>query len=87
MYLSGLIYTVTTGFLQIKPKFLEKDRAGWNVALGSDQGGNIDGSPVFRKRGFDESGVMRESDYRLGRRRATTVSAAAPPDQIGRAHV
>ena len=45
---------------------IEKDRAGWDVALGSDQGGNIDGSPVFRKRGFDESGAMRESDYRLG---------------------
>ena len=45
---------------------IEKDRAGWDVALGSDQGGNIDGSPVFRKRGFDESGAMREGDYRLG---------------------
>ncbi|MDO4704501.1 InlB B-repeat-containing protein [Tannerella sp.] len=45
---------------------IEKDRAGWDVALGADQGGNVDGSPVFRRRGFDEDGSMREGDYRLG---------------------
>lgn len=45
---------------------IEKDRAGWDVALGADHGGNVDGSPVFRRRGFDEDGSMRQGDYRLG---------------------
>ena len=45
---------------------IEKDRAGWDVALGADNGGNVDGNPVFRRRGFDEDGNMRQGDYRLG---------------------
>lgn len=45
---------------------IERDRAGWDVALGADHGGNVNGSPVFRRRGFDEDGTMRQGDYRLG---------------------
>ena len=45
---------------------IEKDRAGWDVALGADKGGNVDGNPIFRRRGFDENGSMRQGDYRLG---------------------
>ena len=49
---------------------IEKDRAGWDVALGVDNGGNVDGNPVFRRRGFDEGGSMRQGDYRLGTKSA-----------------
>lgn len=45
---------------------IERDRAGWDVALGADHGGNVNGSPVFRRRGFDEDGSMRQGNYRLG---------------------
>ncbi len=44
---------------------IEKNRAGWDVSLGANGGNNIDGDPLFRKKGFDESGNMQPGNYRF----------------------
>jgi uncharacterized repeat protein (TIGR02543 family)/uncharacterized repeat protein (TIGR01451 family) len=37
----------------------------WNAATGVDGGGNLDASPEFRARGFDNSGHMQQGNYQL----------------------
>ncbi len=44
---------------------IEKNRAGWDMTLGANGGGNVDGDPLFRKKGFDSNGNMQQGNYRF----------------------
>ena len=37
----------------------------WNQDLGTDGGNNLDASPLFKRKGYDEQGNMQEGNYRL----------------------
>ncbi|MDR2120589.1 MAG: InlB B-repeat-containing protein, partial [Tannerella sp.] len=51
----------------IASSLVEGSRAGgaWNAAVGTDGGNNLDASPGFRKKGFDDDGHMQQGAYRL----------------------
>jgi uncharacterized repeat protein (TIGR02543 family) len=42
-----------------------KASGSWNTALGTDGGKNLDGNPLFKKKGFDDNGNMQAGNYHL----------------------
>lgn len=42
-----------------------KASGGWDTAFGTDGGNNLDGSPLFKQKGFDDNGNMQAGNYRL----------------------
>ena len=42
-----------------------KGSSAWNKDLGTDGGNNLDASPLFKRKGYDEHGNMQEGNYQI----------------------